>query len=191
MTTHIFSKIIHQYFRYILDNPSIVKGKRVLDFGSGSGAIAIAALKSGATTALANDIDPGKMNCLTSGSKAIIFHVQTVALTSSIMNASINKVELEVSSTNLIGSSCADFDVILVGDMLYDSVLSESIITWLKDLHFVSKKILVIGDPGRFIINSSSHPLSSNLCQLAKYELDGVTKEENYGFNQAHVFTFI
>jgi len=45
--------------RYILDNPSIAKGKRVLDFGCGSGALAIAALRAGAARAVANDIDPG------------------------------------------------------------------------------------------------------------------------------------
>lgn len=44
-------------FRYILDNQMITKGKRVLDFGCGSGALSIAALKSGAKFSLANDID--------------------------------------------------------------------------------------------------------------------------------------
>lgn len=37
----------------------ITKGKRILDFGSGSGALSIAALLSGAKLAVANDIDPG------------------------------------------------------------------------------------------------------------------------------------
>ncbi|MEX0839701.1 MAG: 50S ribosomal protein L11 methyltransferase, partial [Parvibaculum sp.] len=43
--------------RYILDNPEVVRGARVLDFGSGSGLIAIAAMKAGAVSALAADID--------------------------------------------------------------------------------------------------------------------------------------
>jgi len=34
--------------RYLLDHPELVKGKRVLDFGAGSGIVAIAAMKSGA-----------------------------------------------------------------------------------------------------------------------------------------------
>src|SRR5882757_8974972 len=43
--------------RYILDNPDIVRGKRVLDIGSGSGVVGIAAAKSGAGHVLAADID--------------------------------------------------------------------------------------------------------------------------------------
>nr|XP_036876194.1 electron transfer flavoprotein beta subunit lysine methyltransferase isoform X4 [Manis javanica] len=44
--------------RYFLDNPDIVRGKSVLDLGSGCGATAIAAKMSGASEILANDIDP-------------------------------------------------------------------------------------------------------------------------------------
>lgn len=47
-------------FRYILDNPHVVKGRSVLDLGSGCGATAIAAVMSGASQVLANDIDPSK-----------------------------------------------------------------------------------------------------------------------------------
>ena len=35
----------------------VAKGKQVLDFGCGSGALSIAALKSGAKSSVANDID--------------------------------------------------------------------------------------------------------------------------------------
>jgi predicted nicotinamide N-methyase len=51
-------------FRYILDNPEIVRGKRILDFGSGCAASSIAALKSGASLAVANDIDEGFIKLL-------------------------------------------------------------------------------------------------------------------------------
>ncbi|HRD45444.1 MAG TPA: 50S ribosomal protein L11 methyltransferase, partial [Caulobacter sp.] len=43
--------------RFILDHPDIVAGKRVVDFASGSGIVAIAAMKAGAASALAADID--------------------------------------------------------------------------------------------------------------------------------------
>jgi predicted nicotinamide N-methyase len=43
--------------RYVLDNPQIVLGKRVLDVASGSGLVAIAAMKAGAAHAVAVDID--------------------------------------------------------------------------------------------------------------------------------------
>jgi len=38
----------HAMARYILDNKQIIHGKRVLDFGCGSGVAAIAAAKAGA-----------------------------------------------------------------------------------------------------------------------------------------------
>jgi predicted nicotinamide N-methyase len=43
--------------RYTLDHADLVKGKRVLDFASGSGLIAIAAAKAGAADVEASDID--------------------------------------------------------------------------------------------------------------------------------------
>ena len=43
--------------RYLLDNPALVAGRRVLDLGSGSGLVAIAAVKAGAARVLAADID--------------------------------------------------------------------------------------------------------------------------------------
>src|SRR5947199_2241289 len=43
--------------RYILDHPEIVKGKRVLDFASGSGLVAIAAALAGAASVSASEID--------------------------------------------------------------------------------------------------------------------------------------
>ena len=46
--------------RFILDNPDAVRGRRVLDVGSGCGATAIAAMFAGATEVCANDIDTGQ-----------------------------------------------------------------------------------------------------------------------------------
>src|SRR5262245_25665142 len=43
--------------RYLLDNPGLVDDRCVLDLGSGSGLVAIAAAKAGARRALAADID--------------------------------------------------------------------------------------------------------------------------------------
>src|SRR5437016_14581733 len=42
--------------RYVLDHPETVAHKRVIDFATGSGLCAIAAMKAGAASALAADI---------------------------------------------------------------------------------------------------------------------------------------
>ena len=44
--------------RYVLDHPADVAGKTVLDFAAGSGLVAIAAARAGASTVTAADIDP-------------------------------------------------------------------------------------------------------------------------------------
>ncbi|CUS41101.1 class I SAM-dependent methyltransferase [Thalassolituus oleivorans] len=44
--------------REILANPSWVKGKKVMDFGAGSGVVAVAAVMAGAAEVIACDIDP-------------------------------------------------------------------------------------------------------------------------------------
>ncbi len=115
--------------RYILDHPEVVRGKRVLDFGSGSGLIAIAAMKAGASSVLAADIDP--------------FAAASIGL-----NAQMNDVSVVVTSDNLIGSPNRGWDVILIGDMCYERPLAESIETWVRSL-IAGGAEAFIGDPGR------------------------------------------
>ena len=46
--------------RYLLNNPEVSRGKKVLDLGSGCGASAIAAKLCSASHVVANDIDSGR-----------------------------------------------------------------------------------------------------------------------------------
>jgi len=71
--------------RYILDNPRIVEGKRVLEVGSGCGAVSIACALSGAAEVVANDIDP-------------------VAIVATELNAFLNEVhkKIQVTPENLL-----------------------------------------------------------------------------------------
>lgn len=85
--------------RYILDNPQAVAGKRVLDIGAGSAIEALAALKSGAKKAVANDTD-------------------LVSCAAATLNAELNRLPLDVSPDDLLGKD-PDIDVILIGDVFY------------------------------------------------------------------------
>ncbi|ARN73205.1 class I SAM-dependent methyltransferase [Oceanicoccus sagamiensis] len=85
--------------QYLLEQPERVRGKTVLDFGSGSGVVAIAAAMAGAATIYACDIDPDAM-------------MATAA------NAKLNQVELKLY--NDFFDITADIDVIIVADVLYD-----------------------------------------------------------------------
>lgn len=111
--------------RYILDHPDIIAGKRVLDIGSGSGLVAIAAARTGAASVLATDIDA--------------FSIAAIGL-----NAIANGASVAVTQDDLIGLA-GDWDVILVGDLFYERPLAERLLAWLKSLN----RPALLGDPGR------------------------------------------
>lgn len=85
--------------RYLAERPEWVEGKRVLDFGAGSGIAGIAAKKAGALEVVACDLDP-------------------LALQASRANADLNGVELAYSSDFFAEDD--RFDLVLVADVLYD-----------------------------------------------------------------------
>jgi predicted nicotinamide N-methyase len=114
--------------RYILDQPDIVSGKRVLDFASGSGLVAIAARMAGARHVLAADIDPWTETAVR-------------------LNAGLNGVELGFTGEDLSGSA-VDQDVLLAGDVFYDRDLAAALVPWLVRLAADGVTVLV-GDPGR------------------------------------------
>lgn len=86
--------------RYIFDNPDLVRGKKVLDFGCGSGIAAIAAKLAGANEVIACDLDAD-------------------AIAASGANGLLNNAELSFS--NDFFANDEHYDVILVADVLYDS----------------------------------------------------------------------
>jgi predicted nicotinamide N-methyase len=115
--------------RYVLDNPDTVRGRRVLDLGSGSGLVGVAASKAGAVHVTANDIDP-------------------YATTAIGMNARLNQVIVTADSRNLLAGDADGFDVILAGDALYDAPLAEGMLAFLKRARRAGRRVL-IGDPSR------------------------------------------
>ncbi|PST18011.1 nicotinamide N-methylase [Rhizobium sp. JAB6] len=114
--------------RYILDHPEIVAGKIVLDFASGSGLVAIAAMRAGAAHVLAVDIDPW-------------------AGTAIRLNAVENGVDLDFAGEDIIGRT-VDAEVILAGDVFYDRDIAAKLVPWLRQLAGEGRLVLV-GDPGR------------------------------------------
>jgi predicted nicotinamide N-methyase len=85
--------------RFLAEQPQWVKGKRILDFGAGSGVAGIAAMKAGALEVVACDLDP-------------------VAIQACRANAELNGVALEYSNDFFAEED--RFDLILVADVLYD-----------------------------------------------------------------------
>ncbi|WP_086482060.1 class I SAM-dependent methyltransferase [Oceanospirillum sanctuarii] len=85
--------------RYILTHPHELAGKRVIDFGAGSGVVAVAAAKVGAEV-IACDIDP-------------------VSQLACRENAQLNDVEYEVAD-DLLALPEKGADLLIAADVLYD-----------------------------------------------------------------------
>lgn len=130
--------------RYILDHPETVRGRRVLDFASGSGLVAIAAAKAGAAEVIAADIDA--------------FAAAAIGL-----NAAANGVAVAVRLDDLIGLD-QGWETVLAGDICYERALAGQVIDWLTALSARGAQVL-IGDPGR------SYLPRERLAEVATYQV--------------------
>jgi predicted nicotinamide N-methyase len=149
--------------RYILDHPAIVKGRRVLDFASGSGLVGIAAAKAGATSVLASDIDP--------------FCVVAI-----LLNAKANAEELEYTEVDCIDTDNG-WDVVLAGDVFYDRSFADRLIPWFERLSARGAQVLV-GDPGR------SYLPKDKLIPLAVYAVPVTRALEDAEVKRTTVWRF-
>ncbi len=112
--------------RYVLDHPETVRGKRVLDFGSGCAVEGIAAMKAGAASVVCADID-------------------AIAKEFALKNAALNEVNVAVTERNLLLEPVSGFEVILAGDACYSPELAAQLLPWLR----ASRADVLIGDPLR------------------------------------------
>ncbi len=115
--------------RYVLDHPDLVRGRSVLDLGSGSGLVAVAAALSGAAAVVASEVDPY-------GETAIE------------VNAQANAVSGISVVGDLLDSEPPDVAVVLAGDVCYDRLMTERVLPFLEEARRRGIDVL-IGDPGR------------------------------------------
>jgi predicted nicotinamide N-methyase len=113
--------------RHILDHPATVAGRRVLDFAAGCGLAAIAAVRAGAATVEAAEIDP-------------------LAVAAIGLNAALNGVAIEAACGDIVGAPCR-WDLILCGDVCYEAPMTAHILPWLKAMAAAAE--VWIADPGR------------------------------------------
>jgi predicted nicotinamide N-methyase len=150
--------------RYVLDHRESVDGLDVLDFGAGSGLVAIAAKMAGARTVLAADIDKFALAAIT-------------------MNGESNGMLLETTSDDIIGRTGA-WKTILVGDMCYERPLAERIVAWLTNLAR-SDALILLGDPGR------SYFPKSGVEKLATYRVQTTRELEDREIRETSVYRFV
>ena len=149
--------------RYLLDNPHIAVGRRVLDFASGSGLVAIAAAKAGAASVDASEID-------------------AFALSAIEMNAAENAVAVTPRQGDLVGRD-EGWDLVLAGDISYEQDMARAATDWLEGLARRGAAVL-IGDPGR------SYLARERLEQIAAYAVPVTRALEDAEIKQSGVYRF-
>ena len=149
--------------RYLGEHPDEVAGLRVLDFGTGSGLVAIAAAQAGATHVIAADIDP--------------FAEAAVSL-----NARANRVHVAFVRRDLLLGPPPEVDVLLAADTWYEGPLAERVLPWLRSAAASGTRVL-LGDPGRKYLPASG------FVELARYDVRTTTMLEDRDVVEARVFT--
>ena len=149
--------------RWILDDPASVRDRRVVDFGSGSGLVALACARAGARSVRAVDVDP-------------------LAEAACLLNAEANGVSLDVLEVvcgDLVGS-VIDADVLLAGDVWYERAAADRFGPWLASVARAGVRVIT-GDPGRTYV-------PPDLVELARYDVPTVADLESTTVRLTSVF---
>jgi predicted nicotinamide N-methyase len=147
--------------RYVLDNPALVAGRRVLDLAAGSGLVAIAAAAAGAASVTAVDIDP----------------LSTAAV---VANAAANAVAITAVRRDILDEP-PDAEVVLAGDVFYSRDMAERMMVYFQRAAATGAAVLV-GDPGRAYIPHAG------LRELASYEVPVVATLEDAAIKHTTVW---
>lgn len=150
--------------RFLLDNPALVAGKRVIDFAAGSGISSMAAARAGAASVVANDID-------------------LLSLVAARLNAAVNGVDVRTSSEDWLAGEdgTPDADVVIAGDVCYERDMSVRALAWLRS-HAAKGRLVLLGDPGR------NYFTAQGLEEQARYEIPTSLQLENRGMRETVVW---
>jgi predicted nicotinamide N-methyase len=150
--------------RFVIDHPGHVAEKTIIDFATGSGLVAIAAMKAGASSVFAYDID-------------------AFARTAIALNAAENGVTINARGDDLLGgSSVPPAQAILAGDIFYERDTAERAFAFLSEQAARGATIL-IGDPGR------SYLPKDKLRKLAEYRVPVTRDLEDAEIKNTAVWT--
>jgi predicted nicotinamide N-methyase len=147
--------------RHVLDHPDLVRGRRVLDFASGSGLVAIAAARAGAAEVTAVDVDP-------------------FCRAAVLLNAELNGVTLPFRAGDPLDLPPPALDVVLAGDVFYERGLAERAGAWFREAAARGALVLA-GDAGR------AYAPSAGWAEVAGYDVPTTVEIEDATVRRARV----
>ncbi len=150
--------------RHLLDHPELVAGRRVLDFASGSGLVAIAAARAGAAEVAAVDVDP-------------------FCRAAVLLNAELNHVSVEFRGEDPLRAAPGDWDVVLAGDVFYERALAGRAAAWFRALAAAGVRVLV-GDAGRL------YAPRDGFAEVAVHDVPTTVEIEDAPVRRARVLEF-
>jgi predicted nicotinamide N-methyase len=151
--------------RHVLDHPEVVRGRRVLDFATGSGLVAVAAARAGAASVLAVDVDP-------------------FCRAAVLLNAELNRVEVAFREGDPRGEDGCDAEVVLAGDVFYERALAEGALSWLRAL--AAKGVYVLaGDAAR------TYGPADGLVEVAIHDVPTTVEIEDRPIRRARVIEIL
>ena len=139
--------------RFLLDHPERARGRRVLDFGAGSGLVALAAARAGASRVRATDLDP-------------------LAVTACRLNAERAGVALDADAEDVLGRVDLDVDLVTLADVTYAADLGARIRAWASALTGRGIEVLA-SDPGRGFFEPASATELATYAAPGDADLDG------------------
>lgn len=144
--------------RHLLDQPELVRGRKVLDFAAGCGIVAIAAAMAGARSVTAAEID-------------------SMALAAIALNARTNKVEIALAEGDVLDGGDCRWDLILAGDVCYERPMAEKVFAWMRICSRQGAQVL-LADPGRSYLPQTGLMRLASMTVACSLELEDRTSRE-------------
>lgn len=151
--------------RHVLDHPELVRGRRVADFATGSGLVAIAAARAGAAAILALDVDP-------------------FCRAAVLVNGELNGVAIPFREGDAVGEPLAGTDVVLAGDVFYERALAAGALAWFRALAASGVRVFA-GDAGR------AYAPEGGFAEIAAYDVPTTVEIEDAQTRRARVIQIL
>lgn len=144
--------------RSILDRPEQVAGARVLDLGTGGGVVALAAVRAGAASVVANDRDP--------------WALATARLAAERQGLALDVLLAEVAEATAVATAAAAAEVILCADLAYERRVAPRIRAFLDRARAGGARVLV-ADAERAYFDGAGFTLLAEYVVPVPRDLEG------------------